>query len=109
MAQEENKAGQIQIELTPEVAQGVYSNLVLITNSSSEFIMDFVRMLPGLPKAGVQSRIIMGPEHAKRLLMALQENVGRYEQMFGEIVFPETKNAGKGRTIAPFGVPQGEA
>lgn len=103
---EKQPNGQLQIELTPDVAQGVYANLALITHSSSEFIVDFVRMLPGMPKAGVQSRVILSPEHAKRLLFALQENIMRYEQNFGQIRIPE---AGGGRTIAPFNVKQGEA
>ena len=66
--EEQNKEGQLQIELKEEVAQGTYANLAIITHSSSEFVLDFVRVLPGLPKAGVQSRIIVTPEHAKRLL-----------------------------------------
>ena len=66
---------QLQIELKDEVAQGTYANLAIITHSSSEFIVDFVRVMPGLPKAGVQSRIVLTPEHAKRQMFALQENV----------------------------------
>ena len=77
----ENK-NQLQIELKEEVAQGTYANLAIITHSSSEFILDFVRVMPGLPKAGVQSRIVMTPEHAKRLMFALQDNVTKYEQKF---------------------------
>ncbi|MDO9613615.1 MAG: DUF3467 domain-containing protein, partial [Bacteroidota bacterium] len=59
---------QLQIELTEEIAQGIYSNLAVITHSSSEFVMDFIRVMPGIPKANVKSRIILTPEHAKRLL-----------------------------------------
>ena len=70
--EEQNNNGQLQIELKEEVAQGTYANLAIITHSSSEFILDFVRVMPGVPKAGVQSRIIVAPEHAKRLLRALQ-------------------------------------
>lgn len=81
--QQQNK--QINIELTDEVAQGIYSNLAIITHSSSEFILDFVRVMPGMPKAGVKSRIILTPEHAKRLLMALQDNIAKYESTFGSI------------------------
>lgn len=84
----ENK-NQLQIELKEEVAQGTYANLAIITHSSSEFILDFVRVMPGLPKAGVQSRIVMTPEHAKRLMFALQDNVTKYEQNFGQIRMPE--------------------
>lgn len=94
------------IELKPEVAQGVYANLALITHSSSDFILDFACMLPGVPKPTVRSRVIMAPEHAKRLLQALQENVYKYEQQFGKIQLPGMEG---GRTIAPFGVGKGEA
>ena len=76
MENQENNNGQLQIELKEEVAQGTYANLAIITHSSSEFIMDFIRVMPGMPKAGVQSRIVLAPEHAKRLLCALEENVG---------------------------------
>jgi len=80
-----NKNNQINIELTEETGQGTYANLAVISHSSSEFIIDFVRIMPGLPKAKVQSRIIITPEHAKRLLFALQENVAKYEAMNGNI------------------------
>jgi len=76
---------QINIELTEEIAQGVYSNLAIITHSSSEFVLDFIRMMPGLPKAKVQSRIIVTPEHTKKLFLALQENIARYETQHGVI------------------------
>ena len=95
----------LQIELTPEVAQGQYANFAIINHSSSDFILDFAALLPGLPKAKVGSRIILAPEHAKRLLMALQENITRFEKEFGPIKFP----AQGPRTIAPFKVNQGEA
>ena len=75
MENQENNNGQLQIELKEEVAQGTYANLAIITHSSSEFIVDFVRVMPGMPKAGVQSRIVLAPEHAKRLLRALEENI----------------------------------
>jgi Protein of unknown function (DUF3467). len=75
----------IQIELTDEVAQGTYSNLAVISHSSSEFVIDFVRMVPGVPKAKVKSRIILTPEHAKRLMLALIDNVKKYEVQNGEI------------------------
>ena len=81
----ENNNGQLQIELKEEVAQGTYANLAIITHSSSEFILDFVRVMPGMPKAGVQSRIVLAPEHAKRLLRALEENIGKYERVFGPV------------------------
>ena len=83
--EEQNNNGQLQIELKEEVAQGTYANLAIITHSSSEFILDFVRVMPGVPKAGVQSRIIVAPEHAKRLLRALEDNIAKYERVFGSI------------------------
>lgn len=81
----EDQNNQIQIELTEDVAQGTYSNLAIISHSSSEFVIDFVRILPGLPKAKVKSRIILTPEHAKRLLFALSENINRFESQNGSI------------------------
>lgn len=92
------------LELSPEVANGEYANLALITHSSSDFILDFARILPGLPKPSVRSRVIMAPEHAKRLLQALQENIYKYEQVFGKIQIP---NQPGGRTIAPFNTGKG--
>ena len=76
---------EINIELTPDIAQGIYTNLAIITHSHSEFIMDYVQMMPGVPKPKVVSRVIMAPEHAKRLLKALQDNIGKYENEHGEI------------------------
>ncbi len=84
MEQKENKNG-LNIELSAEIAQGIYSNLAVISHSGSEFIIDFVRMMPGIPKAHVKSRIILSPDNAKRLLNALGDNVRKYEQTFGEI------------------------
>lgn len=101
----ENQEGQFQLELPQAVAQGEYANFALITHSRSEFIADFARVLPGLPKAVINSRIILAPEHAKRLLLALQENVAKYEHEFGKITLPEQQ----GKTIAPFNVNNGEA
>lgn len=89
MENQENNNGQLQIELKEEVAQGTYANLAIITHSSSEFILDFVRVMPGMPKAGVKSRIVLAPEHAKRLLRALEENIGKYERSFGPIRMPD--------------------
>jgi hypothetical protein len=77
---------QLNIELNEEVAQGIYSNLAVITHSSSEFVIDFVRIMPGIPKANVKSRIILTPEHAKRLLMALQDNLNKYESINGQVI-----------------------
>lgn len=83
---------ELDVELNEEVAQGTYANLAIISHSASEFVLDFVRMMPGMPKAQVKSRIILTPEHAKRLLLSLQENIGRYESMLGTIEMhtPET-------------------
>lgn len=85
---EENKQ-QLDIELNREVAQGTYANLAIISHSTSEFILDFVRVMPGMPKADVMSRVIMTPEHIKRLMLALQDNVRKYEQTNGKINLPE--------------------
>ena len=79
---------QINIELSEDVAEGVYSNLAMIAHSNSEFVVDFIRLMPGLSKAKVKSRIILTPEHAKRLLQALADNINRYEETFGEINMP---------------------
>jgi len=76
---------QLNIELSQEVAQGTYANLAVISHSSSEFVIDFVRLLPGLPKAPVKSRIVMTPENTKRLLLALQDNIKKYEAANGQI------------------------
>lgn len=81
----DNKNNQLDIELNEEVAQGTYANLAVITHSASEFVLDFVRMMPGLPKPEVKSRVIVTPEHAKRLLETLQDNIAKYEQAYGEI------------------------
>ncbi len=85
MDEKNKKAQQLNIELSEEIAQGIYSNLAVITHSSSEFVIDFVRIMPGVPKANVKSRIILTPEHAKRLLMALQDNIKKYESVLGPI------------------------
>ncbi len=77
--------GRFPLELKEDVAQGVYSNLAVIAHSSSEFVVDFARVLPGVPKAVVQTRIILAPEHAKRLLFALSDNIRKYESVHGEI------------------------
>lgn len=86
MNEEQKKQGnQINIELTEEVADGIYSNLAIISHSQSEFIADFVRILPGVNKAKVKSRIILTPQHAKRLFKALGDNLEKFESMHGEI------------------------
>jgi len=89
--QEEDEVNphQIDVELTDEIAEGVYSNLVMFAHSTSEFVIDFIRLMPGVPKAKVKSRIILTPEHAKRMLAALKDNVDKYEAHFGKIKIPE--------------------
>lgn len=76
---------EINIELGEDAAEGTYSNLAIITHSNSEFVVDFIRMMPGVPKAKVKSRIILTPQHAKRLMNALQDNLNKYESAFGKI------------------------
>ena len=101
------KKNQINIELKEDVAQGTYSNLAIITHSSSEFILDFVRVMPGIPKAEVKSRVILTPEHAKRLLKALEDNVEKFEKAHGPVKNIEPA----GGPVVPmnFGGPTGEA
>lgn len=91
MENQETNNGQLQIELKEEIALGVYSNLAVIAHSSSEFVLDFIRVLPGMSKANVQSRIVLAPEHAKRLLRALQDNIEKYEAVMGPISMPEDR------------------
>ncbi|GAA4377267.1 DUF3467 domain-containing protein [Hymenobacter koreensis] len=76
---------QINIELSEDIAEGEYANLAMIAHSSSEFVIDFIRLMPGLPKAKVKARVVITPEHAKRLLNALADNIERYERSFGPI------------------------
>lgn len=86
MAEQKKPQGQqLNIELTEDIAEGVYSNLAIISHSQSEFIVDFVRMVPNVPKAKVKSRIILTPMHAKRLLRALNDNVKKFEALHGKI------------------------
>ncbi len=85
MSDKKSKEGQINIELDDKTAEGTYSNLAIINHSVSEFIVDFISMMPGQPKAKVKSRIILTPQHAKRLVKALAENVKKFEQHHGEI------------------------
>lgn len=105
---EDNKGkNQISIELNEEVAQGVYSNLAVITHSSSEFVVDFVRVMPGIPKAQVKSRIILTPEHAKRLMLALQDNIKKFEAIHGSI--KDVQGAGGPVIPMNFGGPTAQA
>ena len=83
--QENPNKNQINIELSEEVAEGIYANLAMIAHSNSEFVIDFIRLMPGVPKAKVKSRVVITPEHAKRLLKALSDNIEKYEETFGAI------------------------
>lgn len=76
---------QIQIELDEETGAGEYANLVIVTHSPAEFVLDFTQVMPGMPKARVRSRVIMAPLHAKAFALALHENIQKYEARFGEI------------------------
>ncbi|WP_080905334.1 DUF3467 domain-containing protein [Parabacteroides sp. Marseille-P3160] len=102
--EKERPSNEIQVELSEETAQGTYANLAIISHSSSEFILDFIRVVPGAPKARVQSRIILTPDNAKRLLLALEDNIHKFEeQMKGD------KTAQFKDFIPPIGGVQGEA
>ena len=102
---EQKKKDGLNIELSEEVAEGSYSNLAIINHSNSEFVVDFVRMMPGVPKAKVKSRIVLTPQHAKRLLRALNDNIAKFESMHGEI-----KDTDQGQAIPlNFGGPSAQA
>lgn len=98
---------QINIELTEDVAEGVYTNLAVITHSHTEFVIDFIKMMPGVPKAKVKSRIILTPQNAKRLFKALKDNISKFESINGTIKDTE----GPTGTPIPmnFGGPAGQA
>jgi hypothetical protein len=85
MSDNNQQQNQINIELDEKVADGIYSNLAIINHSASEFVLDFVTLMPGVPKAKVKSRIILTPQHATRLLKAINENIHRFESSYGEI------------------------
>ena len=85
MAENKKPQNQVNIELPEEVAEGLYSNLAIISHSQSEFVVDFIRMVPNVPKAKVKSRIILTPQHGNRLLKALNENVKKYEAQHGKV------------------------
>ena len=97
---------QFNIELSEEVAEGVYSNLAVITHSPAEFVIDFIRIMPGVPKSKVKSRIILTPEHAKRFVAALSDNIAKYEAVHGPI--REVKGSGPVMPIT-FGGPTAQA
>ncbi|HUH34197.1 MAG TPA: DUF3467 domain-containing protein [Moheibacter sp.] len=88
----EVKNNNLDIEINDQNAEGVYSNLAVINHSPTEFVVDFIQIMPGIPKARVKSRIILTPQHAKRLAKALVENVNRFENQFGEIKDAQSSN-----------------
>ncbi len=92
MEQDQNKEQQLNIELSEEMSDGVYANLAIITHSFAEFVFDFVNVMPNVPKAKVKSRVVMTPQHAKRLMRALVENVKRFEAQHGTIQEQEQVN-----------------
>jgi hypothetical protein len=106
MQDENQQPHQINIELSEEMAEGTYANLAIITHSNAEFVLDFVRLMPGVPKAKVKSRIILTPHHAKRLLHALADNIEKFEQVFGEI---DMNDQGQGGIPMNFGGPTAQA
>lgn len=89
---EKKKANKLNIELPEEVAEGIYSNFAIISHSNTEFVLDYVRLIPNTPKARVKARIILTPAHAKRLMRALAENIQHYEARFGKIEEPDSGN-----------------
>ena len=103
---EENNENQLNIELSEEMAEGTYSNLAIITHSNSEFVLDFIRVMPGVPKAKVKSRIVLTPDHAKRLLSALEDNIAKFEMINGPI---RVGNEGDGGMPFNFGGPTAQA
>ena len=110
MADDQNQnpnQNQLSIELNEEVAEGTYSNLAIITHSSAEFVIDFIKVMPGVPKARVKSRIVLTPEHAKRFMRALQDNVQKYEAEHGTI--KQTENPNTPPLPMNFGGPTAQA
>jgi hypothetical protein len=87
--EEQINENQLNIELSEEIAEGTYSNLAVITHSNTEFVLDFIRVMPGVPKARVKSRIVLTPEHAKRFMRALEDNLEKYEAINGRIKINE--------------------
>ncbi|RYE12590.1 MAG: DUF3467 domain-containing protein [Rickettsiales bacterium] len=101
---EDQNNNPLNIELSEDMAEGIYSNLAIITHSDSEFVIDFVRVMPGVPKARVKSRIVLTPEHAKRLLIALEDNINGFEAANGKIKLKEIA-----ALPMNFGGPMGQA
>ena len=92
MEDEKTRKQGMDIELPVELAEGVYSNLAMVTHSNSEFVVDFMRIMPGVPKPRVKSRVVLTPQHAKRLLAILSDNISRFEAMYGRIQDDVQKN-----------------
>ncbi|MDR2496762.1 MAG: DUF3467 domain-containing protein [Tannerellaceae bacterium] len=97
-----NPLGELQIELPEDVAQGSYANLAVIAHSAYDFVIDFIRVLPGMPKATVQSRIILTPDNARRLMLALEDNIRKFDEM-------ERNGADYNKMLPPMSSPSGEA
>lgn len=95
---------QMNIEITEEIADGIYANLAIISHSNQEFVVDFVRMMPNIPKAKVKSRIILSPQHAKRLMIALEDNIKKYEAQHGTI-----NEGGSNMPPMNFNIPNAQA
>lgn len=104
MSEEKMNPPQINIELSEDIAEGIYSNMAMITHSNTEFVIDFIRLMPGVPKAKVKSRVVMTPQHAKRLLRALNENISKFESVHGSI-----KDTDAGKLPFNFGGPTAQA
>lgn len=104
MQNNEQPQNQLNIELTEEMSEGVYSNLAIITHSTAEFVLDFINVMPNAPKAKVKSRVVLAPQHAKRLMKALIENVSKFEQVHGQI-----KDVEQVALPMQFGGPTGQA
>ncbi len=103
----EKGPNQLNIELSEDIADGIYSNLAIITHSNAEFVIDFVRVMPGMPKARVKSRIVLTPQHAKRLLHAIRDNIEKYEAVHGAI--SDAKSHEGGSFPMSFGGPTAQA
>ena len=101
-----NNNNQLNIELSEEIAEGIYSNLAIITHSPSEFALDFVKIMPGVPKAKVKARIILTPQHAKRLMKALKDNISKFESVNGTI---KDTDVPSGALPLTFGGPTAQA
>lgn len=85
MDQKQENAAQFNIELGEDMADGIYANLAVITHSNAEFVVDFINVMPGMPKAKVKARIVLTPQHAKRFMKAMTDNIKKYEASFGNI------------------------